>query len=171
MPIIPGRPLEVRRHQISDAEWDLIQPHLPGRVADPGRTAPGPSWLYQRSPMDGPHGGAVAGPAGAFGAMEFRVPAVQLASLRVASWRPVVQTGELGAAPAHLAGAGLGVPEARLACHPGPPAAGVRKKRARGRLSGVCAEASAPSCTFCTLPYKRRGVPWNGSWAPAKPTL
>ncbi len=39
MPVIPGRPIEVRRHEISDAEWDLIQPHLPGRVEDPGRTA------------------------------------------------------------------------------------------------------------------------------------
>ncbi len=29
----------MRRHEISDEEWERIKPHLPGQVTDPGRTA------------------------------------------------------------------------------------------------------------------------------------
>jgi putative transposase len=28
-----------RRHELSDEQWIRIEPHLPGRVSDPGRTA------------------------------------------------------------------------------------------------------------------------------------
>ena len=76
--------------------------------------------------------------------MEFSVPAVQLASLRVASWRPVVQTWRVGAAAGGLEGPGLGMSEARFQCDSRPPACGGSAKkggpeqalgRARGGLS------------------------------------
>ena len=28
-----------RRHELSDEQWERIEPHLPGRSCDPGRTA------------------------------------------------------------------------------------------------------------------------------------
>ena len=28
-----------RRHELSDEQWERIEPHLPGRPSDPGRTA------------------------------------------------------------------------------------------------------------------------------------
>ena len=29
----------MRRHELTDAQWDLIKDHLPGKRSDPGRTA------------------------------------------------------------------------------------------------------------------------------------
>ena len=28
-----------RRHELADSQWELIEPHLPGKAGDPGRTA------------------------------------------------------------------------------------------------------------------------------------
>lgn len=28
-----------RRHELSDTQWEAIEPHLPGKAGDPGRTA------------------------------------------------------------------------------------------------------------------------------------
>lgn len=36
---LPGKQATVRRHEISDAQWEQIQDLLPGRLADRGRTA------------------------------------------------------------------------------------------------------------------------------------
>lgn len=29
----------VRRHELTDTQWEAIQEYLPGKVSDPGRTA------------------------------------------------------------------------------------------------------------------------------------
>lgn len=50
------------RHDISDAMWALLEPHLPGQRGQWGRDCPGQPAVHQRGVLGAAYRRALAGP-------------------------------------------------------------------------------------------------------------